>query len=56
MGNGEDGLAQNELIKSFLNHTFAFGVESRSGFVKDKDGRIAEKCPGHGNSLLLATG
>ena len=56
MGNGEDGLAQNELIKSFLNHTFAFGVEGRSGFVKDKDRCVAEKCPGHSNSLLLTAG
>lgn len=57
VGNDNDceSVLGKELIESFLDLVFTFGVKSTSGFIEEKDSWSSNKGASDSNSLLLAT-
>lgn len=55
MSNHDDGASDGALLKCLLNDVLRFGIECRSGFIQNENGRRSNEGTGNGNSLLKFT-
>ena len=56
VGDDDHGAVAAQLDQGVLDGPLGLVVEGRGGLVEEQDGRVAQKGPGNGNALALATG
>ena len=55
VGNHDDGASALDFLENLLDAKLVLAVKRTGGLVKNHYRRVAKKCPGDGDSLLLAS-
>ena len=53
VGDGQGGAAMSQLFKALSHKDLALVIQCAGGFVQNQDGRVLQKYPGNGDTLLL---
>ena len=56
MGYHKSGTAFHQGAQALLDHGFALRVETRCGFIENKNARVCQDRPGDSHTLALAAG